>query len=297
VFGQWLCDMAAEDERLVGITPAMCEGSGLAEFAQCYPARYFDVGIAEQHALTFAAGLACDGYKPVVAIYSTFLQRAYDQVIHDIAIQNLPVVLAVDRGGLVGADGATHAGSFDLSYLRCVPNMTVMAPADENECRQMLYTAFQLNTPSAVRYPRGVGPGVPISAEMQALPVGKGEVRRVGKRVAILAFGSMLAPALAAAEQINATVVNMRFVKPLDKELVRDMARTHDLLVTVEENSVQGGAGSAVAECLQQDGLVVAVLQLGLPDAFIEQGDPAQMLAGCGLDAKGLVASITNKLT
>ncbi|HZW86641.1 MAG TPA: 1-deoxy-D-xylulose-5-phosphate synthase [Gallionella sp.] len=297
VFGQWLCDMAAEDERLVGITPAMCEGSGLAEFAQCYPARYFDVGIAEQHALTFAAGLACDGYKPVVAIYSTFLQRAYDQVIHDIAIQNLPVVLAVDRGGLVGADGATHAGSFDLSYLRCVPNMTVMAPADENECRQMLYTAFQLNTPSAVRYPRGVGPGVPISAEMQALPVGKGEVCRVGKRVAILAFGSMLAPALAAAEQINATVVNMRFVKPLDKELVRDMARTHDLLVTVEENSVQGGAGSAVAECLQQDGLVVAVLQLGLPDAFIEQGDPAQMLADCGLDAKGLVASITNKLT
>ncbi len=297
VFGQWLCDMAAEDERLVGITPAMCEGSGLAEFAQCYPARYFDVGIAEQHALTFAAGLACDGYKPVVAIYSTFLQRAYDQVIHDIAIQNLPVVLAIDRGGLVGADGATHAGSFDLSYLRCVPNMTVMAPTDENECRRMLYTAFQLHTPSAVRYPRGVGPGVPISAEMQALPVGKGEVRRVGKRVAILAFGSMLAPALAAAEQINATVVNMRFVKPLDKELVRDMARTHDLLVTVEENSVQGGAGSAVAECLQQDGLVVAVLQLGLPDVFIEQGDPAQMLTDCGLDAKGLVASITNKLT
>jgi len=282
---------------LVGITPAMCEGSGLAEFAQYYPARYFDVGIAEQHALTFAAGLACDGYKPVVAIYSTFLQRAYDQVIHDIAIQNLPVVLAIDRGGLVGADGATHAGSFDLSYLRCVPNMTVMAPADENECRQMLYTAFQLNTPSAVRYPRGVGPGVPISAEMQALPVGKGEVRRVGKRVAILAFGSMLAPALVAAEQIDATVVNMRFVKPLDKELVRDMAHTHDLLVTVEENSVQGGAGSAVAECLQQDGLVIAVLQLGLPDAFIEQGDPAQMLADCGLDAKGLVDSITNKLT
>ncbi len=297
VFGQWLCDMAAQDEHLVGITPAMCEGSGLAEFAERFPQRYFDVGIAEQHALTFAAGLACDGYKPVVAIYSTFLQRAYDQLIHDIAIQNLPVVLAIDRGGLVGADGATHAGSFDLSYLRCIPNMTVMAPADENECRQMLYTAFQLNTPSAVRYPRGAGPGVAISKKMQALPVGKGELRRNGKRVAILAFGSMLAPALVAAEQINATVVNMRFVKPLDEELLLEMARSHDLLVTVEENTVQGGAGSAVAECLRRHGSVVAVLHLGLPDVFIEQGDPAQMLAGCGLDAKGLLASIAQNLT
>ena len=292
VFGQWLCDMAAQDERLVGITPAMCEGSGMAEFAQKYPARYFDVGIAEQHALTFAAGLACDGYKPVVAIYSTFLQRAYDQLIHDIAIQNLPVVLAIDRGGLVGADGATHAGSFDLSYLRCIPNMTVMAPADENECRQMLYTAFRLNTPSAVRYPRGCGSGVAVSQEMRALPVGKGELRREGKRVAILAFGSMLAPALAAAERLDASVANMRFVKPLDAELVLRLAREHELLVTVEENAVQGGAGSAVAECLQQHGVAVPLLQLGLPDRFIEQGEHAQMLADCGLDAAGLVAAI-----
>ena len=292
VFGKWLCDMAAQDERLVGITPAMCEGSGMAEFAQKYPARYFDVGIAEQHALTFAAGLACDGFKPVVAIYSTFLQRAYDQLIHDIAIQNLPVVLAIDRGGLVGADGATHAGSFDLSYLRCIPNMTVMAPADENECRQMLYTAFRLNTPSAVRYPRGCGSGVAASQEMCALPVGKGELRREGKRVAILAFGSMLAPALAAGEQLDATVANMRFVKPLDAELVLRLAREHELLVTVEENAVQGGAGSAVAECLQQHGVAVPLLQLGLPDRFIEQGEHAQMLADCGLDAAGLVVAI-----
>jgi 1-deoxy-D-xylulose-5-phosphate synthase len=297
VFGSWLCDMAAQDERLVGITPAMCEGSGLAKFAERFPARYFDVGIAEQHALTFAAGLACDGYKPVVAIYSTFLQRAYDQLIHDIAIQNLPVVLAIDRGGLVGADGATHAGSFDLSYLRCIPNMTVMAPADENECRQMLYTAFQLNTPSAVRYPRGTGPGVAISNEMSALPIGKGELRRKGRRVAILAFGSMLAPALAAAEQLDATVSNMRFIKPLDAELVLRLAGEHELLVTVEENTVQGGAGSAVAECLLQLGIAVPLLQLGLPDRFIEQGEHAQMLADCGLDAKGLVAAIKNKLT
>jgi len=297
VFGSWLCDMAAQDERLVGITPAMCEGSGLAKFAERFPARYFDVGIAEQHALTFAAGLACDGYKPVVAIYSTFLQRAYDQLIHDIAIQNLPVVLAIDRGGLVGADGATHAGSFDLSYLRCIPNITVMAPADENECRQMLYTAFQLNTPSAVRYPRGTGPGVAISNEMSALPIGKGELRRKGRRVAILAFGSMLAPALAAAEQLDATVANMRFIKPLDAELVLRLAGEHELLVTVEENTVQGGAGSAVAECLLQLGIAVPLLQLGLPDRFIEQGEHAQMLADCGLDAKGLVAAIKNKLT
>ena len=296
VFGKWLCDMAAQDEQLVGITPAMCEGSGMVEFAERFPARYFDVGIAEQHALTFAAGLACDGFKPVVAIYSTFLQRAYDQLIHDIAIQNLPVVLAIDRGGLVGADGATHAGSYDLSYLRCIPNMTVMAPSDEDECRQMLYTAFQLNTPSAVRYPRGCGPGVAISQQMRALPVGKGELRRAGKRVAILAFGSVLAPALAAAEQLDASVANMRFVKPLDAELVLRLAREHELLVTVEENTVQGGAGSAVAECLQQHGVIVPLLQLGLPDSFIEQGEHAQMLADCGLDAAGLTASIKKRL-
>ena len=297
VFGQWLCDMASLDERLVGITPAMCEGSGLTEFAKNYPERYFDVGIAEQHALTFAAGMACDGNKPVVAIYSTFLQRAYDQLIHDIAIQNLPVMLAIDRGGLVGADGATHAGSFDLSYLRCIPNMTVMAPADENECRQMLYTAYQLNTPAAVRYPRGTGPGVAINLQMSALAIGKGELRRAGKRVAILSFGSMLAPALAAAERLNATVANMRFVKPLDGELVLRMAREHELLVTVEENTVQGGAGSAVAEYLLQHGIAVPLLQLGLPDHFIEQGDHAGLLADCGLDADGLFISIRGKLT
>ncbi len=297
VFSEWLCDMAEQDEKLVGITPAMSEGSGLAEFSQRFPQRYFDVGIAEQHALTFAAGLACAGYKPVVAIYSTFLQRAYDQLIHDIAIQNLPVMLAIDRGGLVGADGATHAGSFDLTYLRCIPNMTVMAPADENECRQMLYTAFQLKTPSAVRYPRGVGSGVAITTAMHALTIGKGELRREGKRVAVLAFGSMLAPALAAAEQLDATVANMRFVKPLDVELILRLARTHELLVTVEENTIQGGAGSAVAECLQQHGIVIALLQLGLPDAFIGQGEHRQMLADCGLDTTGLVSSIQNKLT
>jgi len=297
VFGQWLCDIAARDERVVGITPAMSEGSGLAKFAELFPDRYFDVGIAEQHALTFAAGLACDGYKPVVAIYSTFLQRAYDQLIHDIAIQRLPVVFAIDRAGLVGADGATHAGSFDLSYLRCIPNMTVMAPADENECRQMLYTAMQLNTPSAVRYPRGTGPGVAVNPEMSALPIGKGELRRAGKRVAILAFGSMLAPSLSAGEQLDATVANMRFVKPLDDELVMRLAREHELLVTVEENTVQGGAGSAVMELLQLQDITVPVLQLGLPDQFIEQGDHMQMLADCGLDANGLILKIKNKLT
>jgi len=296
VFGQWLCDMADQDARVVGITPAMCEGSGMPEFAEKFPARYFDVGIAEQHALTFAAGLACDGYKPVVAIYSTFLQRAYDQLIHDIAIQKLPVVLAIDRGGLVGADGATHAGSFDLSYLRCIPNMTVMTPSDENECRSMLYTALQLDTPSAVRYPRGVGPGVAISREMQALPIGRGEVRRAGQRVAILAFGSMLAPSLLAGEALDATVVNMRFVKPLDAELVQQMAQRHELLVTVEENTVLGGAGSAVAECLSAKGVTIPLLQLGLPDRFIEQGEPAQMLADCGLDVAGIVARIQQKL-
>lgn len=296
IFGDWLCDMAAQDDKLVGITPAMCEGSGMVDFAEQFPQRYFDVGIAEQHALTFAAGLACEGYKPVVAIYSTFLQRAYDQLIHDIAIQNLPVLLAIDRGGLVGADGATHAGSFDLSFLRCVPNMTVMTPSDENECRQMLYTAHLMSTPTAVRYPRGSGPGVKVQKEMQALPLGRGEVRRNGKKVAILAFGSMLAASLEAAEKLDATVVNMRFVKPLDEELVLRMAREHSLLVTIEENALQGGAGSAVSECLAQHGIAIPLLQMGLPDRFLEQGDPLQMLADCGLDAAGIVASVQKKI-
>ena len=296
VFGLWLCDMAEQDERVVGITPAMCEGSGMQDFAAKFATRYFDVGIAEQHALTFAAGLACDGYKPVVAIYSTFLQRAYDQLIHDIAIQNLPVLLAIDRGGLVGADGATHAGSFDLSFLRCVPNMTVMTPADENECRQMLYTAMQMNTPTAVRYPRGAGTGVTIEKAMRSLPIGKAELRREGKRVAILAFGSMLAPSLQAAETLDATVVNMRFVKPLDTEMIVRLAGEYELLVSVEENAVQGGAGSAVAEYLNQQNLAVPLLQLGLPDTFIEQGDPVQMLKECGLDGNGIAAAIGQKL-
>lgn len=296
IFGEWLCDMAAADDKLLGITPAMCEGSGMVEFAARFPERYFDVGIAEQHALTFAAGLACDGYKPVVAIYSTFLQRAYDQLIHDIAIQNLPVMLAIDRGGLVGADGATHAGSFDLSFLRCIPNMTVMAPADENECHQMLTTAYRMNTPAAVRYPRGSGTGVAVQKTLQTLPVGKGELRRQGENIAILAFGSMLAPALEAAETLNASVANMRFIKPLDAELVLSLASTHRLLVTVEENSIQGGAGSAVAECLAQHGIVIPVLHLGLPDHFIEQGEHAKLLADCGLDAAGIAVSIRQNL-
>jgi len=292
VFGDWLCDMAELDDKLIGITPAMCEGSGMVEFAEKFPLRYFDVGIAEQHALTFAAGLACDGYKPVIAIYSTFLQRAYDQLIHDIAIQNLPVILAIDRGGLVGADGATHAGSFDLSFLRCIPNMTVMVPADENECRQMLTTAYRMSTPSAVRYPRGSGAGVAVAQALQTLPVGKAEMRCEGIEVAILAFGSMLMPALEAAESLNASVANMRYVKPLDEELVLRLAREHDLLVTIEENVIQGGAGSAVAECLAQHGISVPILHLGLPDVFIEQGEVAKLLAACGLDAAGIIKSI-----
>ncbi|KAF0206177.1 MAG: 1-deoxy-D-xylulose-5-phosphate [Gallionellaceae bacterium] len=296
IFGDWLCDMAAADDKLVGITPAMCEGSGMVEFAEKYPQRYFDVGIAEQHALTFAAGLACDGYKPVVAIYSTFLQRAYDQLIHDIAIQNLPVMLAIDRGGLVGADGATHAGAFDLSFLRCIPNMTVMAPADENECRSMLTTAYRMNTPTAVRYPRGSGTGAFVHKDLQVLPVGKGELRRQGGQIAILAFGSMLAPALEAAESLDATVTNMRFIKPLDEELVLSLARAHRLLVTVEENTIQGGAGSAVAECLARHGITIPILHLGLPDTFIEQGEHAKLLADCGLDAAGIAHSIRKKL-
>ena len=296
VFGDWLCDMAAQDARLIGITPAMCEGSGMGRFAREYPKRYFDVGIAEPHALTFAAGIACEGMKPVVAIYSTFLQRAYDQLIHDIALQDLPIVLAIDRAGLVGADGPTHAGSFDLSFLRCVPNMLVMAPSDENECRQMLYTAFMHNGPSAVRYPRGGGTGVAIRQEMQALTMGKGEIRREGEKIAILAFGSMLTPALAAAEELKATVANMRFVKPLDEELMLRLAQTHDLLVTVEENAVMGGAGSAVLEFLESRGVTVPVLQLGLPDRFVEHGDPAKLLAACGLDQDGIVRAVRARL-
>ncbi len=297
VFGDWLCDMAARDKRLVAITPAMREGSGMVKYAAQYPDRYFDVGIAEQHAVTFAAGVACEGHKPVVAIYSTFLQRGYDQLIHDVQIQNLPVIFALDRGGLVGADGATHNGSFDLSYLRCLPNMTVMTPSDENECRQMLFTAFQMNTPVAVRYPRGTGPGVAVQKEMTALPVGRGEVRRQGKGdIAMLAFGSMVAPALAAAEEFDATVANMRFVKPLDEELVRELAATHRLLVTIEENVIMGGAGSAVLEALQKHGCTVQVLQLGLPDRFIEQGDPGVQLASIGLDAAGIAVSIRARL-
>ncbi|MBX9903010.1 MAG: 1-deoxy-D-xylulose-5-phosphate synthase [Burkholderiales bacterium] len=297
VFGDWLCDMAEKDKRLVAITPAMREGSGMVKYAVQYPERYFDVGIAEQHAVTFAAGIACEGHKPVVAIYSTFLQRGYDQLIHDVQIQNLPIIFALDRGGLVGADGATHNGSFDLSYLRCLPNMTVMTPSDENECRQMLYTAYQMNSPVAVRYPRGTGPGVAVQKEMTALPVGRGEVRRQGKGgVAILAFGSMVAPALAAAEEFDATVANMRFVKPLDTDLLRELAAQHTLLVTIEENVIMGGAGSAVLESLQQQGCMVPVLQLGLPDRFIEQGDPAVQLASIGLDAAGVAASIRARL-
>ena len=303
VFGDWLCDMAARDERLVAITPAMREGSGMVRYSELFPERYFDVGIAEQHALTFAAGLACEGRKPVVAIYSTFLQRAYDQLIHDVTIQNLPLVLAIDRGGLVGADGATHNGSFDISYLRCLPNMTVMTPSDENECRQMLFTAFQLNTPAAVRYPRGAGPGAAIQQEMLALPIGKGEIRRRGKKlallskkIAILAFGSMVKPALDAAEELDATVANMRFVKPLDEALVAELAESHDLLVTVEENVIMGGAGSAVLEALQRLRIKAAVLQLGLPDHFIDHGDPALQLKSCGLDKAGIVASVREKL-
>jgi len=296
IFGDWLCDMAALDSRLMAITPAMREGSGLVRFSQEYPDRYFDVGIAEQHALTFAAGLACEGLKPVVAIYSTFLQRAYDQLIHDICIQNLPVLFGIDRAGLVGADGPTHAGSFDLSYLRCLPGMVVMAPCDENECRQMLYTGFQIDGPAAVRYPRGSGPGAQMQKDLSALPIGKGDVRRRGLRVAILSFGALLKPCLEAAEKLGATVANMRFVKPLDEELVRELATSHEWLVTVEENTILGGAGSAVLETLEKQGIQKKVLQLGLPDRFVDHGDPARLLKECGLDAEGIHASISAKL-
>ncbi len=292
VFGDWLCDMAELDARLVAITPAMREGSGMVRFAEEYPQRFHDVGIAEQHALTFAAGLACEGSRPVVAIYSTFLQRAYDQLIHDIALQNLPVMLAIDRGGLVGADGATHNGAFDLSYLTCLPNLVVMAPADENECRRMLTTAFLHDGPSAVRYPRGHGPGVTPETELTALPLGKGELRRSGSRIALLAFGSLLAPALEAGDLLDATVANMRFVKPLDHALVRELAFGHDLLVTLEENVVIGGAGAEVARSLEEQGLNTRLLRLGLPDRFTEHGDSATLLAQLGLDAKSIAEKV-----
>ena len=295
VFGQWLCDMAAADKRLVGITPAMREGSGMVEFEQKFPQRYFDVGIAEQHAVTFAGGLATEGLKPVVAIYSTFLQRAYDQLIHDVAIQNLPVVFALDRAGLVGADGATHAGAYDIPFLRCIPNMSVACPADENECRQLLSTAFAQSHPVAVRYPRGAGAGVTPQASLEGLPFGKGEVRRTGRGIAVLAFGTLLYPALAAGEALDLTVVNMRWAKPLDVELLLQVAGSHDALVTVEEGAVMGGAGSAVLEALHAAGVVVPVLQLGLSDTFIEHGDPARLLSLQGLDAAGIQASIAQR--
>ncbi|OPF63290.1 1-deoxy-D-xylulose-5-phosphate synthase [Hydrogenophaga sp. H7] len=295
VFGQWLCDMAAADPKLVGITPAMREGSGMVEFHQRFPGRYFDVGIAEQHAVTFAAGLACEGMKPVVAIYSTFLQRGYDQLIHDVALQRLPMVFALDRAGLVGADGATHAGAYDIAYLRCIPNMSIACPSDEAETRQLLSTAHHQDHPVAVRYPRGAGVGAAVPASLDGLPFGKGEVRRRGHGVAILAFGTLLHPALAAAEALGASVANMRWAKPLDMDLLREMAHSHQALVTVEEGCVMGGAGSAVLEALQAEGLSMPVLQLGLPDEFIEHGDPARLLANVGLDASGIESSIRQR--
>ncbi|MEH6389793.1 MAG: 1-deoxy-D-xylulose-5-phosphate synthase [Pseudomonas profundi] len=297
VFGQWLCDMAALDKRLVGITPAMKEGSDLVAFSERFPNRYFDVAIAEQHAVTLAAGMACDGAKPVVAIYSTFLQRAYDQVVHDVAVQNLDVLFAIDRAGLVGEDGPTHAGSFDLSFLRCLPNMMIMAPADENETRQMLTTGFLHHGPAAVRYPRGTGTGVAIDSMLQPLPIGKGIVTRQGQRVAILCFGTLHANALVAAEALNATVANMRFVKPLDTELINQLIEQHELLVTLEENAVMGGAGSAVNEWLMAHGINQPVLNLGLPDIYVEHAKPSEMLAECGLDAAGIERSIRDRLS
>ncbi|HEY4083557.1 MAG TPA: 1-deoxy-D-xylulose-5-phosphate synthase [Burkholderiaceae bacterium] len=295
VFGEWLCDMAEQDKRLVGITPAMREGSGMVEFHNRFPTRYHDVGIAEQHSVTFAAGLACEGLKPVVAIYSTFLQRAYDQLIHDVAIQNLPVLFALDRAGIVGADGATHAGNYDIAFTRCIPNMAVLTPADENECRQALFTAFQHNGPTTVRYPRGAGAGVAMQKEMSAQPWGKGEMRRKGSRVAILAFGTLLYPALKAAEALDASVANMRFAKPLDVDLVLELARSHEALVTIEDGCIMGGAGSAVLEALQAAGISMPVLQLGLPDDFVEHGDPNKLMSQCGLDAAGIEQSILKR--
>ena len=292
VFSEWLCDMAGDDKRLIGITPAMREGSGLVEFSQHFPSRYIDVGIAEQHAVTVAAGLACEGMKPVVAIYSTFLQRAYDQLIHDVALQNLPVLFAIDRAGLVGPDGPTHAGSFDLSYLSCIPNMTIMAPADENECRQMLYTGYCVDGPAAVRYPRGTGPGVDVEKEMTALPLGRAELRRQGKRIALLAYGSMVAIAEAAGEELDATVVNMRFIKPFDESLVTKLAKEHELLVTIEENAVIGGAGSLVATLLNAQTPNTHLIQMGLPDHFIQHGDRQNLLNESGLSIQGIMARI-----
>ncbi len=296
VFGDWLCNQAQQDPLLVGITPAMGEGSGMKEFAEKFPDRFHDVAIAEQHAVTFAAGMACDGLKPVVAIYSTFLQRAYDQLIHDVAIQNLDVLFAIDRAGLVGEDGPTHAGSFDLSYLRCIPNMIVMAPSNENETQLLLNTGFQHTGPAAVRYPRGKGPGVEITATSDTVDIGKGVVRRQGKSVALLAFGSMVLPAMTAAEKLNATVVDMRFIKPLDEQLIGDMATNHDLIVTIEENVVAGGAGSGVNELLLHSNYRIPILNLGLPDQFIDQGKVPQMLADAGLDSEGIITSIKAKL-
>ena len=292
VFGDWLCDMAARDERLVGITPAMREGSKMERFAREYPQRYFDVGIAEQHSVTVAAGMACEGLKPVVAIYSTFLQRAYDQVVHDVVIQGLPVLFAIDRAGLVGGDGPTHAGAFDISFLRCLPGIVLMAPADENEARQMLYTGFGLDGPAAVRYPRGAGPGVPVREDMQALPIGRADLRRRGRKLAILSFGPMLKEALEAAEELDATVVNMRFVKPLDEETILEMAATHERLVTVEENALPGGAGSGVNEVLLAHGVAARVFNHALPDRFIDQGSRGDMLRDAGLDTQGILAAV-----
>jgi len=292
VFGRWLCDMAAQDERLLGITPAMREGSGLVEFSQKFPKRYFDVAIAEQHAVTLAAGQACQGAKPVVAIYSTFLQRGYDQLIHDVALQNLDVLFALDRAGLVGPDGPTHAGAFDYSYMRCIPNMLVMAPADENECRQMLTTGFKHNGPASVRYPRGKGPGAAIEPGLSELEIGKGEIRHQGGRIAILAWGAMATPAVEAGKQLGATVANMRFVKPIDGDLILELAKSHDVFVTVEENVIAGGAGSAVLEFLQAQKILMPVLTIGLPDRFVEQGSREQLLSLCELDAKGILAKI-----
>lgn len=288
VFGQWLCDQAAADERLVAITPAMREGSGLVEFEQQFPDRYFDVGIAEQHAVTFAGGLACEGIKPVVAIYSTFLQRAYDQLVHDVALQNLPVLFAIDRAGIVGADGPTHAGLYDLSFLRCVPNMIIAAPSDENECRLLLSTCYQANSPSAVRYPRGTGTGATVSDGLETVEIGKGIIRREGEKIAVIAFGSMVAPSLAAADKLNATVADMRFVKPIDEELIVRLARSHDYIVTAEENSEQGGAGSAVLEVLAKHGICKPVLLLGVEDKVTEHGDPKKLLDDLGLSAEAI---------
>lgn len=296
VFGDWICDMAEQDKRLVGITPAMEAGSGLTRFAETYPERYYDVAIAEQHAVTFAAGLACDGAKPVVAIYSTFLQRAYDQLIHDVALQNLDVTFAIDRAGLVGQDGPTHAGSFDLTFLRCIPNMLIMAPADENETRQMLYTAYHHAGPAAVRYPRGKGPGVAIQEEMAKIPIGKGIPCRSGNKIAILSFGTLLKPAMAAGEKLNASVTNMRFIKPLDKQLIIELAQTHELIVTLEENCIAGGAGSAINELLAEEGIPVKLLNLGLPDQFVEHGRQDELLQLCGLDSEGIIKSIQTRI-